>query len=362
MFCKWLLFINFLGMTKISDSTYMRSIENYQKILDDELFDKFPELKPFLEFSFYGKSYDVNLTGGEGRLKSANSLYQNTGYYYNSKKDSKMEFIHFTTLQSLFAITHSQNIRLASLNMVNDPNEIHFAASIFDLNPEYINHQKKSVLSFSFCEYQSEDKEIVTNANNLDLWRFYGQDGRGVAIKFKVTNDLNNWDSYHLSPIHYGKKSLNYWKKVNTGLQKFKKKHPEFYIHLIKLFCFHKHKFYKNEQEVRLIFSAHFNESKNELVYSKQGMYNDLFPKIGQVGNLFYNDLPLDRKNISDNQKSYFKVAPQISIDKIYLGYRFKENELNMYRDIINSLAVKASGNELTDNQIVITDLNSYYR
>jgi hypothetical protein len=346
----------------MNKSVFDESLPKYKKALEDVFFKEFPHLKPFLEIYYYGNNDNEPLTHAEGRPGAENHLYKATDYFYEKQSNFNYEFIHFTSLKSLLAILHSQVIRLQSLNKMNDPNEINFAADLFQLKPEFIENEKKAILSLSLCEYQSKDPEIAFNTNNLDLWRFYGEDGNGVAIKLKIINHPLHWDSYHMAPIQYGKDSLKEWIKIKTKLDDFKLKYPELYIHFIKLFCFHKNIHYKNEQEVRLIFAAHYDRNKDDLSYSTSSYMNEVCPKIIRKDKYYTNELLLVTTNLTQAQKSYSVKSPQIIIDGIILGYRFKEEELNMYKDIFNATIKQAGGREIENDKIIISELHKYYR
>jgi hypothetical protein len=334
----------------------------YEAALKDEFFSKFPELREFLEMRYAGNNAQ-EITSSEAALSNENKKYANSNYYYKVADNLNMEFIHFTSLKGLLSILQTNSIRLSSLNGMNDPNEIAFASEIFeDMTSEYIERQKKATLSFSFCEFNSFDKEIETNANNLDLWRFYGNNGEGVAIKFKIINEQKNWIAYHLSQIKYGKSSLDYWESVSDSLNEFNKKYPKFYINLARLLCFHKSTYYKNEQEVRLVFGAHYNKSSQLLDYSRAGWNDEIYPKVEKKGDNFYSYLPLTSNKKTNGQKTYFERAPEISIEKIYLGFKYKAEELPVYRGVINSLLRDSAGVELSEDSIVISEMSKFFR
>lgn len=338
------------------------NLDEYRLALEDEFFKEFPELKGFLDISFYANSQTQQVGGGGANLSSDNHKYRSTEYYYKNPRNLSMEFIHFTSLQALLSILHTNSIRLSSLNSMNDPNEIGYASDLFSSPAEVIEWQKKSILSFSLCEFHSEDEEIGTNAKNLDLWRFYGGDGKGVAIKFKIHSDPATWKAYHLCGIKYGKTSLEYWRKVKTSLDKFKGKYPEFSVNWAQLLAFHKNKLYKNEQEVRLILGGHYQKNDDKLLYPQVGVSGDMYPKVEKRDSSFYSYIPLRSVNPSQALGFYFQRSPEISIEHIYLGYKFKEHELSVFKGIINKLMLASSGAELSEDKITISELNRYYR
>jgi hypothetical protein len=137
-------------------------------------------------------------------------------------------------------------------------------------------------------------------------------------------------------------------------------------MNLAQLLSFHKTKYYKNEQEVRLIFGAYYNKTNKELEYSKAGgmvdSVNLMYPNVEKKNEGFISYLPLYGAKLNQAQKYYLEQSPKISIEAITLGYRFMEHELPVYRDIINDLLSKSAGYTLTDDKIIISELSKHYR
>jgi hypothetical protein len=233
---------------------------------------------------------------------------------------------------------------------------------IFNFKKEFVDEQKKSISSISLCEYNTNDIDFETNASNLDLWRFYGQDGKGVAIKFVIENTQEKWDSFHLCPILYGKEKLDYFMLLANILEDFNKKHPHLYLHFIKIFAFYKNKIFQNEKEVRLIFSSYFDNERNDIIFNTAGFNDDHYPKKSFINNSFYISLPLTN-NLNDRaQKAFLSRSPNIKIDEIILGYRFSLEEELLYRKLFNNLLKEKAGYVVPENKIYRTKLVDLFR
>jgi hypothetical protein len=345
-------------MDKFSESNI-----KYNQDLYKEIFYDLPELWPLINTRYFGKDIESPLIQAEGILTEQNAAYAKSRYYYNGE----LSFLHFTSFKSLLSVINSQSLRLKTLNGMNDINEITYAAKFFELDRKHIEILQKEIFSFSLVTHHSSDSEIGDNTNNLDLWRFYGLDGDGVAINFKIINDPSDWISYHLSGIHYGEDGVAPLKVLHERIRAFNLKYPTIYIHLPNIFSFHKSNHFKNEDEVRLIYSTMYDftnrEHKQSLTFqnSSKAIYPELPTKIGNTEH-YVSSIPLYNKTNYSLAEPFFKRAPKIVIDKIILGYRFKDEELSMYRNVITSINRLSIGFDIPMENIYITPLKELFR
>jgi hypothetical protein len=340
--------------------TFTNSQIEYYKKLADELLADFPDFKNLINMRYFGKDVDSPLLSAEGHLSDKNSLYQNSQYCY---KDTDLSFLHFTNFKALLSILNSQSIRFKTLNGMNDINEINYAAKLFGFSGKPLEFLQKEIFSFSLVRYLSTDKEIENNTNNLDLWRFYGESGDGVAIKFKLLNNPNKWESFHMSPIYYGEKGTERLIEFQKKMDDFNSKNQNFYIHLPNIFSFHKSNHFKNEDEVRLLNSTRYDFRKHihQIPKTISDLTNQTLPnppiKIDNSEN-YFTTVPLSKKMNSSLENRFFAFAPQFEIEEIILGYKFKEDELDLYRNVINSV----NGVSIAPNNIYITELKDLFR
>lgn len=351
------------NMNILDDDAWFTSLrDEYLKALNDSFFAKYPDLLKFINFQIGGNQDEKKITGVYAGLKHENSIYKGSKYFYPGS-DNIIELVHFTSIESVLGIIHSQNLRLKSLNNVNDPNEINYCAEVFGLEKEDIENNKKGTLSVSFCDYKNELQEIGDNTNNLDLWRFYGHDGRGVCIKFTLENDQEKWNTFQLSRIKYGVDEIKKYKEMAEDVNIFNETHPNLYINLVKFFAFHKSNIFKNENEVRLLLTAYYKkETDSLLLFRESGIQDEIYPKSEKNENSFFVYLPLLNCKNTEAQSYFFESAPKIIIDEIILGYRFKDSELSMYKDIFNKILKEKAGYELDNGKIYISDLKTKFR
>jgi hypothetical protein len=116
---------------------------------------------------------------------------------------STKHFIHYTSINSLFEILYSKNIRLYDTNNLNDPEEMVFALRELGKNlPDNLLDFKQDHFVGSFCAFNWENHD-----DSFIMWKLYGQDGAGVGLVFEVTNIERDWSSAYFGRVAYGKNS-----------------------------------------------------------------------------------------------------------------------------------------------------------
>jgi hypothetical protein len=340
------------------------SQEEYFNRLEMEVLNYFPEYKQLISMRYLGSGEGMPLNSSQALLLGENLLYQNTEYSY---KEIDNSFLHFTDYDSLLSILKTQTVRFKTLNGMNDLNEIIYAAKLFKNYNLNFESMRKEIFSFSLVRYLSSNEEIKKNSNNLDLWRFYGRNGEGVSIKLKIVNDPLFWDSFHLCPIFYGESHLANLKNLQSKIVEFNSNNPAFYLHLPKIFSYHKSSHFKNEDEVRLIYTTHFDSMLNK--HSFPISISDISKKelplpLNKLddSDVYYATIPLAKKNCSELENRYFEFAPKIVIEEIILGYKFKDTELSKYQNSIRAILNESNGLDILPENIYITELKDLFR
>ncbi|HSH64346.1 MAG TPA: hypothetical protein VLB84_00780 [Bacteroidia bacterium] len=68
----------------------------------------------------------------------------------------------------------------------------------------------------------------------------------------------------------------------------------------------------------------------------------------------YYTSIPLLKGNNSISEYQFFKYAPQILIEEIILGYKFKENELSKYQNDFRSIIQVVNGLDIQPDNIIL--------
>ena len=174
-----------------------------------------------------------------------NKNLERSPYFYN-----KPTVVHFSNIFALNSILQEQSIRLYNLHNLNDPREFTFASKVFNLSEPLIKDAKDNLYIISFCE-----REILKNASDeFNMWRFYGQNGKGLAIVFSIANDPSNWRDFHISKVVYGADQRKKFVKLLDLVAQLNETSPQINVDFGKLCAFHKSKMFEIEKEVRIVF------------------------------------------------------------------------------------------------------------
>ena len=164
---------------------------------------------------------------------------------------SKEQFVgKYTTMSTLFEILKNGKIRLNSIISMNDKTETSFLSELMknydepSETAELTTIRANSTLIISFS----------TNTDNLDMWRWYGDDGKGVCLVFErdVAKDEE------LMSVAYVDAQLQ--KRIDTVrkfLSDLKKESVDFRFHLLEDYRHYiKPREYKPEGECRMMVKS----------------------------------------------------------------------------------------------------------
>ncbi len=156
-------------------------------------------------------------------------------------------FYHYTSLHSLFFILTSGKIHLSALTGMNDKTEIGFVNQFMDINTvnphspismQY--HNEHFIMSFSHKQ------------DDFNQWRLYGDDGKGVCIKFSINPKVPTYKNVLISSVIYDLSDFNL---IKNCIQELREQfNIGFGIHALNYWkFFYKHPDYKDENEVRAL-------------------------------------------------------------------------------------------------------------
>lgn len=249
-------------------------------------------------------------------------------------KDGPVQFIHYTSLSSAMNILNSGVFRLYNCLNLNDPSEIRYLLkeSPIDFSPEEIQQFMQDHFVLSGCSYNSREDE------DFNLWRLYGDFGKGIAFVFEVDETINNWGSVFLQRVNYGSESTNsntilkylkFHKEWNDVNNLFENK-PHFFSLLS---AGVKNKIWSVEKEFRVIaripMEKHLEVSKREL-FTNALLSKNLNHEYKPNGKLVsYVNFPIHLNNykskeelITTNNNNFNPTdyVPNLKIKKIILG------------------------------------------
>lgn len=281
-------------------------------------------------------------------IPEENHKLRNTPFFYNTEDD----FIHFTSLDSLFGILNSRHLRLYNLLNMDDKFELEYARNELSFfKPDKEDKDKEELYSFSMCSSNVILNEEPKKKKHL-LWKLYGKDGNGVIIRLKIANDLDNWYNYYLTKCFYDLENFGAIIELNEKTDKE--------VLDAKVGCFIKLPIYEFENEIRLVFdkrnSGWINDKNQNIIYPI--IYPDKLHKSDKISYFqlplynFFKDKPETYPTPPNGMLKNYEI-PKISITQIILGYRYNDSDLKNLKE--NVLLIDPSIN------VKISDLKRFY-
>ena len=159
------------------------------------------------------------------------------------------EIAKYTTLDTLVAVLQSGKMRMNSIVSMNDKTETGFLE-------EYIRNYKED-FDEECNKYLFADKEFITSfttrIDDLDMWRLYGDNARGVCMVFERINK----DSDELFNISYIAEKSDVLEKIAKLQDALKDNSIRFRMNLLKKYQhFLKLSDYSSESECRLMVNS----------------------------------------------------------------------------------------------------------
>ena len=196
-------------------------------------------------------------------------------YSYNN------EYIcRYTTYETLERILRTKKQSVCSVVCMNDETECYYTdeyvkehggeADVDSLESNYVELNKCQIASCT----------DVSSADKLSLWRLYGDDAKGVCLKFKIDREMLDQKGFFLYRMSYPIMLSGNHSELNTALD-LKKLRVNGFAFDFKMWNIWKHFFkpvhYWDEHEVRLLY---FKKDTDEYKWIKTGDSKILAPVI----------------------------------------------------------------------------------
>jgi len=185
------------------------------------------------------------------------------------KPYSEEDICRYTTYGSLERILKEKKQSVCSIVCMNDKTECYYA-------DRYISNRGdekvKDALSTSYEELNACQISSCTDikmSDNLSMWRMYGDDAKGVCLKFKIKKHLLDAKHFYLYHVSYADKYGHKELDMIARLSELKIGDYVFEFNTWYLWKhFFKPVFYKEENEVRLLY---FQQKGDQLKWIKAG-------------------------------------------------------------------------------------------
>ena len=190
---------------------------------------------------------------------------------------------HYTDTQGLEGTVRNQTIRLSHPGFLNDPRELQHANSVYNEMLDKLTDGQDPLAQEFVSGYRAYEKDksfpfndhfvasFCKDRDQLELWRQYGDDGRGFALGFRVKElrDVVARQGIYVYRVLYNKKEqcdltdkildffFNDFQKIHKAGENsnvvLREVYPLLHTSLDFFTPFFKHPCYANEQENRLV-------------------------------------------------------------------------------------------------------------
>lgn len=228
------------------------------------------------------------------------------GDYIERYADDKY-FCKYTSLTTLISVINSGNMRLNSIVSMNDPTETsklmgegcNFSDTIYG---------KDAILKYANYYYLTS---FTKNQDELNMWRYYGDDAKGVCMVFEPINEASD----RVCSVSYlNMKSNKVPRRIENFLKSLKNQGIRFSIQsYVSKYLFIKPYEYRTEKERRLLIIS--DEPTGFTAYSN----NIVTPYIDRI-------LPSSQEEYLRDPQKYFPLI----LKKIVLGPEMKNKEENV--------------------------------
>ena len=256
-------------------------------------------------------------------------------------KTEVTEITRFSTLDTLFATLDKESFRMMALEGMNDKEEGDFLWKNL--------YGKDTIID----EYKDQDETTfimscsAVNELDLNMWRLYAEDTKGMCLKLSVDKDKIKDYGFTIAKVVYSggkelaclKDLVRYFKELPTPvtfiLQQWNKWRP-----------FFKSKDYEVEQEIRLLYlKSEDNKEKDSKNYTE--------------GWVLTNDCKVFSEYV-DFKGERAQQFP-LKIEKIYLGSNSPEKETNKKQALkLFKQKAAALGTKYDDGIVEISKITSY--
>lgn len=227
----------------------------------------------------------------------------------------------YTTYESLERILRDKKQSVCSIVCMNDETECYYA-------DEYLSHQNSESASQLLANYkelnscQISSCTDISKADQLSMWRMYGDDAKGVCLIFKIDKDILAKSDFLLYSVDYATSDGEHsaLRLISSLLDMDINNHPLKF----KLWRIWKHFFkpsyYMDECEVRLLY---FKKPKDSLKWIKTCDSKILAPIIEFSIEKNKNEFPLILSKIILGPK-----FPEANTNSVQIQYFMEDQDV----------------------------------
>lgn len=178
----------------------------------------------------------------------------------------------YSSLESLFCTLKYKTLRMNGLPGMNDKTEGLFAWNLLNRLDSMTNEEgrrrKRDINNAFIVSFSKEN-----NIDQLDMWRLYGDDAKGVCCVYSVQKEKIK-DRFFLHNIKYIEGNADADDIGDTHLDRLRNYHKQYneltYLDLSPTIFFYKSKDFEKEEEVRLLVDNKKTSAYKSIQYKRE--------------------------------------------------------------------------------------------
>ena len=254
------------------------------------------------------------------------------------KSFSGREVCRYSSLESIFSTLKFKTLRMNGLPGMNDKTEGLFAWNLLNKLESMMNEEgrkRKREMNNAFIVSFSKDEKI----DNLDMWRLYGDDAKGVCCIYSVLKDKIK-DRFFLHDIKYI--NNNDESEINDSHLEHLRKYIESqntltYLDLSPSIFFYKPKDFENEQEVRLLVDNKKTTAYNNNPYKREWVLTSANKIPNPYIDISLDEIPLKLEKIilgpNMNDIDTIQVQLEAMLEQQNIKASVEPSKIDVYRN-----------------------------
>ena len=244
----------------------------------------------------------------------------------------------YSSLESIFSTLKFKTLRMNGLPGMNDKTEGLFAWNLLNKLESMMNEEgrkRKREMNNAFIVSFSKDEKI----DNLDMWRLYGDDAKGVCCIYSVLKDKIK-DRFFLHDIKYI--NNNDESEINDSHLEHLRKYIESqntltYLDLSPSIFFYKPKDFENEQEVRLLVDNKKTTAYNNNPYKREWVLTSANKIPNPYIDISLDEIPLKLEKIilgpNMNDIDTIQVQLEAMLEQQDIKASVEPSKIDVYRN-----------------------------
>ena len=245
----------------------------------------------------------------------------------------------YSSLESLFCTLKYKTLRMNGLPGMNDKTEGLFAWNLLNKLDSMANEEgrrrKRDINNAFIVSFSKEN-----NIDQLDMWRLYGDDAKGVCCVYSVQKERIK-DRFFLHNIKYIESNVetdDIRDAHLNSLRNYHKQHNELtYLDLSPTIFFYKSKDFEKEEEVRLLVDNKKTSAYKSIQYKREWVLTNANNIPNPYIDVSLDEIPLKLERIilgpNMNDIDTIQVQLEAMLEQQNIRATVEASHINVYRN-----------------------------